>query len=285
MDVSIILPVHNNEHTIKRTMESVLNQITNHDELIVVINGSTDRSEEIVMCYAGDPRVRIQHSSTGRSRARNKGLLSAKGRFINFLDADDTMTPQHIVRAKQFLIANVDYDAYTDETMIVNKNEKHISIQYTHETNTHCLKYNNIFEIGAVMFRNKSIVMFIDELEYNEDYVFWIENLMNRKVYFNRNFVGVHKFIDGNNTMIKYKKEMIATQIIVSAILKKKNMRTNSLGTIELLKKELKFLLVESSKNEKLFEIVNKQYSHTMTLARMILKIPVINKIVIRHYL
>lgn len=285
MDVSVIIPVHNNETTIVRAIESVLCQITENDELIIVINGSTDKSESIAQNYGNDDRVRIVRSQNGRSRARNKGISLARGKFLNFLDADDMMMPNHIRYAKEFLINSHDYDAYTDETLIVDDKKKYISIEYNKQTQTLCLKNNNIFEIGAVMFRNQNIVPFINELEYNEDYVFWIENLMDKKVYFNSNFVGVNKFIDGNNTMIQNRKDMISTQIIVMAILKEKNVLKNSFNYIELTKRMLKFLLSDSSNEDILFRIVSSHFHSIMVISKIILRIPIIGKIVVRHYL
>lgn len=284
MDVSIIIPVYNDETTIVRAIESVLSQISNDDELIVVINGSTDKSEVLIQRYAVDTRVKIEHSASGRSRARNKGLLLASGRFIGFLDADDMMMQGHVERAKKFLISNNDYYAYTDKVLTIKGNEKYISTLYTGEMNSLLLKQRNIFEVGAVMFRNKHVIPFIDELDYNEDYVFWIENLMGKKVYFDNTFVGVHRFFDGNNTMITHRNDMIATQIIVAAVLKEKKVLSHSLNVIKILKKILRFLTTESSKEPVLYELVNKQFFPVMTIARIILKTPIINKVVIHHY-
>lgn len=284
MDVSVIIPVHNNENTLIRAMESVLSQITNNDELIIVINGSTDNSESIAQKYVYDDRVKIIQSQSGRSRARNKGIASARGKFLNFLDADDMMMPNHIKHAKKFLVNNGDYDAYTDETLIVNGNRQYVSIKYTPQTTSLHLSNNNIFEVGSVMFKNKNIIPFIDELEYNEDYVFWIDNLMGKKVFFNSTFIGVHKFIDGNNTMIKNRNDMIATQIIVIAILKQKKVLKNSFNYIELTKRVLKFLLGDSSNEERLLAIVNSQFRLIVVLSKVILKMPIIGKIVVLHY-
>lgn len=89
--VSVIVPVYNTETYIAECIESVIAQTFTDWELILVNDGSTDRSGAICDEYATrDPRIRIIHQpNAGVSAARNTGLDSAKGEWITFLDADD----------------------------------------------------------------------------------------------------------------------------------------------------------------------------------------------------
>lgn len=89
--ISVIIPVFNSQNYISRCIESILNQKIRMIELILVDDGSTDRSVNIIRKYAKqDTRVRlIQQTHSGVSIARNKGLSSAKGDLIFFLDSDD----------------------------------------------------------------------------------------------------------------------------------------------------------------------------------------------------
>lgn len=91
--VSIIIPLFNKETTIKKTIESVLNQSYYNYEIVVVNDGSTDRSESIVRSIR-DERIRlVSKHNEGVSSARNMGIINAKGSWILFLDADDIMLP------------------------------------------------------------------------------------------------------------------------------------------------------------------------------------------------
>ncbi len=92
--VSIIIPVYNAEATLRRCVESILNQEYTDFELILVNDGSTDSSAEICKEYAiSDPRVRtIQKENSGVSDSRNQGIQAAKGEYIQFVDADDWIT-------------------------------------------------------------------------------------------------------------------------------------------------------------------------------------------------
>lgn len=93
--VSIIVPVYNAEETLRRCIESVLNQGFTDFELLLVDDGSTDSSAGICREYEnGDRRVRVIHKeNTGVSDTRNLGLSEARGTFVQFLDSDDWITP------------------------------------------------------------------------------------------------------------------------------------------------------------------------------------------------
>ena len=98
--VSIILPVYNGEPYLDATLESALGQTYRHLELIVVDDGSRDRSREIVKARAErDSRVRlIQQANGGVSAARNRAIQAARGELIAPLDADDLWDPRKIER-------------------------------------------------------------------------------------------------------------------------------------------------------------------------------------------
>lgn len=89
--ISIIVPVYNIEEYLPRCIESILKQTYTNLELILVDDGSTDRSGEICDNYAKlDTRVRVHHKENGgSSSARNAGILLAKGQYIGFVDSDD----------------------------------------------------------------------------------------------------------------------------------------------------------------------------------------------------
>lgn len=89
--VSIIIPVYNAEKTIRRCVDSVLNQEYKETELLLVDDGSTDLSGRICDEYAGkDPRVCVIHKeNTGVSDTRNLAVDRARGTYLQFLDSDD----------------------------------------------------------------------------------------------------------------------------------------------------------------------------------------------------
>lgn len=91
--MSVIVPAYNRAHLIPRAIRSVLNQTFHDFELIIVDDGSTDNTKEVVTKIE-DFRIRyIRQENKGRSAARNTGIVEARGQFITFLDSDDEALP------------------------------------------------------------------------------------------------------------------------------------------------------------------------------------------------
>ena len=99
--VSVIIPNHNYARYVGEAIESVINQTYSNIEIVVVNNGSTDNSLEVLERF-GDRINLVNQENLGQSGARKSGLLKATGDFIAFLDADDTWEPQKI--EKQLLL-------------------------------------------------------------------------------------------------------------------------------------------------------------------------------------
>ncbi|MBD5132890.1 MAG: glycosyltransferase [Clostridiales bacterium] len=96
--VSVIVPVYNVEKYLARCLDSIVGQTYRNLEIILVNDGSTDRSGEICLQYAqSDPRIRLfTQENQGQSAARNVGLDHMKGEYIHFVDSDDYISPQII---------------------------------------------------------------------------------------------------------------------------------------------------------------------------------------------
>ena len=95
--VSIIMPTYNCGRFIADAIQSVLAQTYKAWELIIVDDGSTDNTADIVTSFS-DPRIRYlsNEQNMGAALTRNKALREAKGHYIAFLDADDLWTPEKL---------------------------------------------------------------------------------------------------------------------------------------------------------------------------------------------
>ena len=103
--VSILTPCYNGERFIPETIESVLRQTYPHWDMIVVDDGSTDRTAEIAAGYAArDSRVRlVRQPNGGTASARNSAMKRASGRYIALLDADDVWDANFLERQLAFM--------------------------------------------------------------------------------------------------------------------------------------------------------------------------------------
>jgi len=114
--VSVIIPVFNAEKFLDRVMKSVLQQNYRNLEIILVDDGSSDKSIDSCHAYALiDPRVKvISRANGGPAAARNTGISNSTGEYIFFLDADDIIEPQTI----EIMVAA--YDRFRPELIICN---------------------------------------------------------------------------------------------------------------------------------------------------------------------
>ena len=100
--VSVVVPTYNRAELTEEAIESVLCQTTTVHEIIVVDDGSTDSTCELVRSY-GDRVILLRHDRRGPAAARNRGLARATGDWIAFLDSDDVWTPAKLEKQLQYL--------------------------------------------------------------------------------------------------------------------------------------------------------------------------------------
>ncbi len=121
--VSVVIPVYNGARCVRRAIDSVLAQTCRDFELIVVNDGSTDETAE-VLAGLGD-RIRVVNKANGGlSSARNAGIGAANGDYVAFLDADDWWLPRKLERQMEWLRAHPDATFCSTAARIVDAQGK-----------------------------------------------------------------------------------------------------------------------------------------------------------------
>lgn len=128
--VSVIIPAYNCANSISETIESVLSQSYPNFEIIVVDDGSTDNTQEVLMPYIINEQITyICQMNMGPCVARNRGIKASKGEYIAFLDADDILLDESLSRRVQALEDNpdvyliiTDYNKKTEENSLLIDN-------------------------------------------------------------------------------------------------------------------------------------------------------------------
>lgn len=131
--VSVFIPVYNAEKYIAESLESILNQTYDNLEILLVDDGSTDRSVEIIKSY-NDPRIRLiqNEKNMGIPYTRNVGLDHANGKYMAIMDSDDISLPDRIEKQVRFLEGNPDIDVVgTFYYKFNEKSSRKIKLKYT----------------------------------------------------------------------------------------------------------------------------------------------------------
>ncbi len=118
--VSIIVPAYNAEKTILETVQSVLQQTLIDFELIVINDGSTDGTLEVLSAVEDSRLTIFSYENGGLATARNRGIERSSGEFITFIDADDLWTPEKVESQVAAL-----------QQSIVNESEKKVGVAYS----------------------------------------------------------------------------------------------------------------------------------------------------------
>ncbi|WP_136799949.1 glycosyltransferase family 2 protein [Desulfosediminicola ganghwensis] len=179
--VSIIIPVYNTEKYIRHCIVSALRQTYNKIELIIINDGSTDNSEEIILNYQKKHNnvFYFLQRNNGQSAARNKGLTLANGEYIFFLDSDDWIA-ENTIRAMVQSAVEHNYDVIT--CGIIHCFESNNTFRYVNtrrQTGFIKQRAGNLFKVETALCNKlykKDIfehIKFSPGLLYEDEEIFW----------------------------------------------------------------------------------------------------------------
>ncbi len=177
--ISVVMSVYNGEEYLHLAIDSILNQSLKDFEFIIVNDGSTDKSLEIIKGVSDDRIVLIDQPNTGLSKALNNGIEKAKAKYIARMDADDISLPNRLQLQFDFLEQNDDVVVVGGCANIIDK-DGHFIYSKTPPLTWEEIKRNlprTPFFHPSVMFRRKQ---FIEVGKYNvvpieEDAIFFIK--------------------------------------------------------------------------------------------------------------
>ncbi len=205
--VSIAMPVYNAEKYIKRAIDSVMGQTYPYFELIIVNDGSSDRSKEIILSYS-DNRIRYFENEVnlGIAKTRNKCIQYADGKYIAVLDNDDIALPNRLEKQVEFLESDLDYalcgsfyEVIDGEDRIIHK----MKLPVTDKAIKTYLLFENCFCNSSVMIQSKLLKVrpYIESFDMIEDYYFLYTVSRNKKLR-NLPIFATQYRVHGKNTSI-----------------------------------------------------------------------------------
>lgn len=183
---SVVIPTYNRAHLIADTIKSVLNQMYKNFEIIVVDDGSTDNTEEVVKSIESVKLFYYKRENRERGASRNYGLKVSKGDFINFFDSDDYMMPNHLQVAYETILKygyqtlHLSYNLLDADNNVIREFK---SIQVVNQN----LIEGNLLSINALFIKKE--VLLNNEFSENrlisglEDWELWLRIAVNYKIY------------------------------------------------------------------------------------------------------
>lgn len=183
--VSVIMPAYQAEKYIDQAIQSIVNQSFTDWELIIVDNGSRDRTADLVACRAAnEPRIRLiaHHEPIHPSQSRNRAATVARGEFLAFLDADDIAYPQRLQKQVDYLEQYPQTGLVAHWLDIIDENGLPHPEQWVwrKEKDAHLpifLLFDNAFALSSVMMRRSVWEQLggFPKMRHCEDYALWSE--------------------------------------------------------------------------------------------------------------
>lgn len=193
MVISVIIPVFNAEESIEKCLDSIKNQTWKGEfEIIVINDGSTDRSEKILESYRQKnpemPILLINQQNGGVSKARNTGLKIAKGDYIALLDSDDEWLPEKTDKQMKYL-QNSDFGV---DFITSLWNDEKVNFPYAIGSNglvaisLHKLLFKITGQTSTAIFKKKILEntgLFDERQRYSEDANYWMRISENNSMF------------------------------------------------------------------------------------------------------
>ncbi|MBR4154157.1 MAG: glycosyltransferase [Paludibacteraceae bacterium] len=265
--VSIIVPVYKAERWLHRCVDSILAQTMTDFELLLINDGSPDKSGEICDDYATkDSRIRVFHKENGGvSSARNLGLDNAQGEWISFIDADDWVEKEYLAMLTERL--DVDFITGGLQETIGNIYQLDDELFCQKEIGQFLKKHNgDIFVRAACGKLIKKQIIDNNHLRFDKKNRFGEDAFFNREVILNSDsvrcvsFVGYNYYIpEGQSVLIKYSMSFEEVEYAIKVI-KNINEKIISLYGDCIEKNEWRNYFIQALRFNDIIRVGNKKY-------------------------
>lgn len=182
--VTVFMPVYNGAKYLRPAIDSILDQTYKNFELLIIDDGSTDASAEIVASYP-DKRIRLirNEKNLGLVASRNRGLAESRGEYIAVLDCDDVARPTRLEKQAAFLDAHADYGLIGGWAEQIDASGKPNGVVWENslppELIPSAMLFGNHFTHSTVMIRKSALPAEGYRLPLAEDYDLWIRMAKN----------------------------------------------------------------------------------------------------------
>lgn len=264
--VSIIMSAYNAKQYMRGAIDSILNQAFRDFEFIIINDGSTDSTRDIILSYK-DSRIKFIENSEniGLTKSLNKGLKIAQGEYIARIDTDDTSMPERLMEQVRFLDEHKDIAVVGSWAEVID-DEKGESYILKHSCDSVIIKWAYIFKnqiVHSSAFFRKNIIedvgYYNENYKYAQDFDFWFRVSRKYKITNIPKILTKHR-IHSKSVSKTPETHQIQDQLVLEIIFNNVNYYINlNREDFKILNDAIKFAKISSFKN---FIKARKIYKH-----------------------
>ncbi|WP_180190500.1 glycosyltransferase family 2 protein [Acinetobacter sp. YH01009] len=179
--VTVITPSYNSSQFIEHTIQSIQNQTYKNWELLIIDDCSIDKSREVIQSYVNkDSRIKMicLEQNSGAAVARNTGIKNASGRFIAFLDSDDTWYPKKLEKQLNFMLEHNYAFTYTQYHQVNEHGEKIGELHFPDRTDYYSLLKTCVIGCLTAMYDTHKLgKVYFPLIRKRQDFGLWLKIL------------------------------------------------------------------------------------------------------------
>lgn len=265
--VSVILPVYNAEMYLAESITSIINQTYQNLQILIINDGSTDKSLDIINTFNDERLMIISRENKGLIYSLNEGLAYAKGNFIARMDADDISSPDRIQKQLDFLIKHKNIAVVGSYAKLIDENNNVIGTRTPSKFNfllKATCRLGAPFIHPSIMFNKKLInkqLFYSSEFTHAEDYELWSRLSLQKEL----------KFANIPEYLLMYR--------ILMTSVSRKNSEKQSEITVKIQKKYfIKSKYKDTSNTTDIWSILFKQKLTFYIIPQLVFKIKMLIK-------
>lgn len=178
--VSVVIPTYNKAQYLKKAIESVLNQTYKAIEMIIIDDGSTDNTQQVVKSFNDPKIIYIWQKNKGPAAAKNTGIKKAQGKYIAFLDSDDLWLEEKLEKQLEFMEKNPEMSLLGTGCYEIDSQGKILGKKIFPKKNENLqkilIRYNPFIQSSVLVKKEvfDKIKGYDENFSESEDYEFWL---------------------------------------------------------------------------------------------------------------
>lgn len=236
--ISVIIPLYNHERFIKEAVDSVLNQSFQDFELIIVNDGSTDNSEDIIKNIKDDKIIYLYQENKGAHNAINRGIHISRGEYVSILNSDDIYYPNRFEEILKIFEADPSIYAVFSYIELIDEKGNHVGLKkgaddnwLGFDHNTSFRQHNNIIldllagnflHTSSNLFCRKNVfgtIGYFSDLKYTHDYDFFLRLCYHYKIHIIKKPLLKYRFHNRNTMSEDFAASIFETGLVLSNFL------------------------------------------------------------------